>query len=109
MVERSNGQKLKALHTENGGECSTRESENYLQKECIHHQHTVLKTPNQNVVAERMNRTLTEIVGTMLSDSNLLRFWAEALLTTTYIRNRIPTTAVQKWHHMNYGHTVNQT
>ena len=50
------------------------------------HERTVPKTPEQNDVAERLNRTLVEI------DSN--RFWAEALATAAYLRNRCPTKAV---------------
>ena len=42
-----------------------------------------------------MNRTLMEAVRSMLSNARLPhRFWAEALSTATYLRNRSPTTAV---------------
>ena len=65
-------------------------------KEGVRHQFTVPKTPQQNGVAERMNRTLMEMVRSMLSDSKLQKnFWAEALLTAAYLRNRSPTTAVE--------------
>ena len=54
------------------------------------------KTPQQNGVAERMNRTLVEAVRSMLSDAKLPKcFWAEALATAVYLRNRSPTNAVQ--------------
>ena len=43
-----------------------------------------------------MNRTLVETVRAMLSDSKLpKKFWAEALSTASYVRNRSPTTAVK--------------
>ena len=43
-----------------------------------------------------MNRTLVEAVRSMLADSRLPhRFWAEALSTAVYLRNRRPTTAVE--------------
>lgn len=43
-----------------------------------------------------MNRTLVETVRAMLRDSKLpKRFWAEALSTSTYLRNRSPTRGVQ--------------
>ena len=55
------------------------------------------KTPQQNGVAERMNRTLVEIVRSMLSDAKLPKnFWAEALSTAVYLHNRSPTRAVLK-------------
>ena len=82
LVENSTGQKLKTLHTDNGGEHRFAEITMYLKKEGVHHELTVPKTPQQNGVAERMNRTLVEVVCSMLSDAKLPRmFWAEAIST----------------------------
>lgn len=68
----------------------------YLKKG-VRHEFTVPKTPQQNGVAERMNRTLIEAVRSMLSDANLpKKFWAETLATAVYLRNRSPTKAVQE-------------
>ena len=95
LVETSSGQKLKSLRTDNGGEYTSAEFTMYLKKEGVHHEFTVPKTPQQNGVAERMNRTLVEAVRSMLSDAKLSKkFWAEALSTAVYLRNRSPTTAV---------------
>ncbi|GJS96257.1 putative ribonuclease H-like domain-containing protein [Tanacetum coccineum] len=48
------------------------------------------RTPQQNGVAERRNRTLIEAARTMLADSKLpTTFWAEAVSTTCYIQNRV--------------------
>ncbi|GKC62148.1 zinc finger, CCHC-type containing protein, partial [Tanacetum coccineum] len=48
-------------------------------------------TPQQNGVAERKNRTLKEMVKSMLSYSGLSEgFWGEAMLTACYILNRTP-------------------
>ena len=63
--------------------------------EGIRNEFTIPKTPEQNGVAERMNRTLEECMRSMLSESNLpKRFWAETLSTATYLRNRSPTNAL---------------
>ena len=95
MVEKSTGKKLKAIRTDNGGEFTSREFETYLKEEGIRHELTIPKTPEQNGVAERMNRTLVEATRSMLVNSNLpYSFWAEALSTATYLRNRSPTKAV---------------
>ena len=92
MVEKSSGHKVKVLRADSG-----REIENYLKKEGIRHEYTVSKTPEQNRIAERMNRTLVETVRAMLFDSKLpKRFGAEAFSIATYIRNRNPTNAVHK-------------
>ena len=63
--ERSTGRKLKVLRTENGGEYTSAEFENYFRKEGVRRQLTKPKTPEENRVAERMNRTLMETVRSM--------------------------------------------
>ena len=105
FVEKSSGYKVKKLRTDNGGEYVSTEFEGYLKKEGIEHQYTIPKTPEQNGVSERMNRTLMETVRSMLADSRLPhRFWAEALSTAVYLINRSPTkslsdeTPFEAWH-----------
>ncbi|GJU05700.1 putative ribonuclease H-like domain-containing protein [Tanacetum coccineum] len=54
------------------------------------------RTPQQNGVTERMNRTLIEAARTMLADSLLpTTFWAEAVSTACYIFNRVRVTKPQ--------------
>ena len=94
--EESSRYKLKVLRTDNGGEFTSTEFQEYLQQEGIKHELTVPKTPEQNGVAERMNRTLVETTRSMLFGAKLpQRFWAEALSTAVYLRNRSPTKAVK--------------
>ena len=96
LVEKSSGIKVKVLCTDNGGEYTSKEFEEYLTKHGIQHELIVPKTPQQNGVAERMNRTLIESIRSMLADSKLPKcFWAEALSTATYLRNHCPTNAVE--------------
>ncbi|GJV72203.1 ribonuclease H-like domain-containing protein [Tanacetum coccineum] len=55
-----------------------------------HLQFSIARTPQQNGVAERRNRTLVEAAGTMLADSKLpTTFWAEAVNTACYVQNRV--------------------
>nr|GEY17700.1 retrovirus-related Pol polyprotein from transposon TNT 1-94 [Tanacetum cinerariifolium] len=55
----------------------------------IKREYSVAKTPQQNGVVERSNRTLIEAVRTMLVDSKLpTTFWAEAVNTACYVLNR---------------------
>ena len=50
-----------------------------------------------NGVAERRNRTLKDMVRSMISHSNLpISLWGEALKTAAYILNRVPTKATAK-------------
>ncbi|KAK4327560.1 hypothetical protein Pmani_001967 [Petrolisthes manimaculis] len=54
-----------------------------------------VKGKKQNGVSERMNRTLVEQIRAMLIDSGLPhRFWAEALSTACYLKNRSPARAL---------------
>lgn len=55
------------------------------------------KSPEQNGVAERINRTLVETVRSMLVDTVLpQKLWAEALSTAVYLHNRSPMKAVKR-------------
>ena len=77
LVENQYEKKIKIFRTDNGGEYTPVEFERYLQDEGIRHEKTIPKTPEQNGVAERMNRTLVEAVRAMLSDAKLPKtFWA---------------------------------
>ena len=71
LVENSSGHKVKKLRTDNGGEYTSTEFESYLKDEGIEHQYSIPKTPEQNGVSERRNRTLVETVRSMLADSRL--------------------------------------
>nr|GEW73764.1 hypothetical protein [Tanacetum cinerariifolium] len=56
----------------------------------IKRQFSVARTPQQNGVAERNNRTLIEAAKTMLADLQLpIPFWAEAINTSYYAQNRV--------------------
>ncbi|GKA77908.1 putative ribonuclease H-like domain-containing protein [Tanacetum coccineum] len=56
----------------------------------IKREFSVARTPQQNGVAERRNRTLIEAARTMLVDSKLpTTFWAEAVNTASYVLNRV--------------------
>jgi len=90
-------EELKALRTDNGGEYISNQFKSYLQEHGIQHQLTVAYTPQQNGVAERMNRTLLDCVRSLLHTAKIdKKFWAEALSTTVYIRNRMFTRSLPK-------------
>nr|GEX60098.1 ribonuclease H-like domain-containing protein [Tanacetum cinerariifolium] len=56
----------------------------------IKREFSVARTPQQNKVAERKNKTLIEAARTMLANSLLLTtFWAEAINTACYVQNRV--------------------
>lgn len=76
----------------------------------IQHQKTYAHTPWQNGVAERMNRTLKELVRAMIHPKAIgIEMWAEAITTAAYIR--IVSQAVdslQTLHPTKFGMAVNR-
>lgn len=96
LVEKQMSKKIKILRSDNGGEYTSNEFEQFLKDEGIRHECTVPKTPQQNGVSERMNRTLVDQIRAMLIDSGLPhKFWAEALSTACYLKNRSPARALK--------------
>ena len=69
----------------------------YLQDCGIVSQYTMPETPEHNGVAERCNKTLKDMMRSMVSRCNLLEFlWGEALKTILYILNIVPSKSVPK-------------
>nr|ABA97036.1 retrotransposon protein, putative, Ty1-copia subclass [Oryza sativa Japonica Group] len=69
--------------------------DDYCRKETIVRHHTTPYTPQQNGVAERMNRTIISKARCMLSNARMnKRFWAEA--TNTALINKSPSTPLNK-------------
>ena len=88
------GKAIGTLRTDNGGEYLFTEFQNYLKVKGIRHELTVPHSPQQNGVAERMNRTLVESARSMIAHAGVSNiFWAEAISTAADVRNRLPTTA----------------
>ena len=86
MKSRECGEQIRTLRTDNGGEYMSEEFHNYLKLKGIRHEVTVAYSPEQNGVAERMNRTLVESARTMLSHAGLPKgYWAEGVNTASYI------------------------
>ncbi|GJT95569.1 ribonuclease H-like domain-containing protein [Tanacetum coccineum] len=82
--------KVKVIRCDNGTEFKNREMNEFCEKKRILRQYSVARTPQQNRVAKRRNRTLIEAARTMLVDSKLpTTFWAEAVNTAYYVQNRV--------------------
>lgn len=91
MVENQCETKIKKFRSDNGKEFINKNFENLFKSSGIKHEKSTPYTPQQNGVAERMNRTLIEKVRCMIYDSNINKnFWAEALLAAVDIVNALP-------------------
>ena len=94
MVEKRTGKSIKCLRTDNGGEFTSVEFEQYCKDEGIVRHKTVAYT-QQNGVAEHMNQTLMERARSMITSANLQKeLWAEAVSTACYLVNRPPSIAI---------------
>ena len=97
MLETQSGNKVKKVRTDRGGEYVNRDLSKWFEQKGIVHERTAPYTPQQNGVAERLNRTLNDRVRSMLIDSGVpLDLWAEAMFTANYIRNRSPASGVTR-------------
>ena len=102
LVENQTGHKVKTLNlriktlrTDNGGEYISKALAAFYAERGIAHEFTNPHCPEQNGVAERMNRTIVESARSMLYHAKLPQhFWAEAVSTAVYLHNRSPTTAL---------------
>ncbi|GKB63886.1 putative ribonuclease H-like domain-containing protein, partial [Tanacetum coccineum] len=80
---------VRYIRTDNGTEFINQVMSKYYEGVGIFHQKSVLRTPQQNGIVERRNRTLVEAARTMLIFSKALMFlWAEAIATACYTQNR---------------------
>ncbi|GJY14842.1 putative ribonuclease H-like domain-containing protein [Tanacetum coccineum] len=66
--------KVKVIRCDNGTEFKNKEMNQFCEKNGILKQYSAARTPQQNRVAERRNRTLIEAAKTMLADSKLPTF-----------------------------------
>jgi hypothetical protein len=82
---------VKILRSDSGGEYMSHAFQSFLQQKGILSQRSCPCTPQQNGVAKRKNRHLLDVVHTLMLESFMpSRFWVEALSTTVYLINRLP-------------------
>jgi Integrase core domain/gag-polypeptide of LTR copia-type/GAG-pre-integrase domain len=91
MVKNQFSTSIKILRTDNGTEYTNLAFQEFTRRLGITHQTSCVGTPQQNGVSERKNRHLLEVARALLFSANLLKiFWADAILTSCYLINRLP-------------------
>ena len=81
---------ITSIRSDHGGEFENHAFENFCNENDISHNFSSLRTPQQNGVVERKNRSLQEIARTMFLESGLSKsFWAKIVNITCYIQNRV--------------------
>nr|GEX61297.1 retrovirus-related Pol polyprotein from transposon TNT 1-94 [Tanacetum cinerariifolium] len=89
LVQRGLQAQVRIIRTDKGTEFLNQTLHAFFATEGILHQTSVARTPKQNGVVERRNRTLVEAARTMLSAAKVpLFFWAEVIATTCFTQNR---------------------
>ena len=96
MVETEIGLKVKCLSSDNGGEYIDGGFSEYCTTQGIRMEKTIPGTPQQNGMAERMNRTLNERARNMRLHAGLPKtFWADTVSTAAYLVNRGPSVLME--------------
>ncbi|GKD57931.1 integrase, catalytic region, zinc finger, CCHC-type containing protein [Tanacetum coccineum] len=89
QVQRNLKALIMTIRTDNGTEFKNKKLRLFYAKLGVVHKTLIARTPQQNGVVERHNRTLIEAARTMLIFSKALKFlWAEAIATACFTQNR---------------------
>ena len=94
-MEKESGREIKSMRSDRGGEFTSHEFQEFCEAHGIRQPLTVPRSPQQNCVAERKNRTILDIARSMLKSKGMPKeFWAEAVACAVYLSNRSPTRSV---------------
>ena len=89
-VEKQLDRQIKALRTDRGREYLSEQFAKLCNDKDILRQLTTPRIPQQNGVVERRNRTLFEMVRSMMTQANFpIQYWGDALMIAAYILNRV--------------------
>jgi transposase InsO family protein len=90
-VENQLERKIKHLRPDRGGEYFSSTFYTFCEEHSIVHERTPPYSPKSNGIAERNNRTLTDLVNAMLETAGLSKeWWGEAMLTACHVLNHVP-------------------
>jgi len=96
LVEKESNCQIQCLRTDRGGEFRSAAFNDFCSINGIKRQLTTAYTPHQNGVSERKNRTVMNMVRSMLSARKVPKiFWPEAVVWATHVLNRSPTLFVK--------------
>ena len=88
-MEVLNNLTVRSIRSDHGIEFKNSDLDQFFEEKGISQNFPTVRTPRQNGVAERRNRTLIEAARSMLSEANLAtQFWAEAVNTACFTQNR---------------------
>lgn len=90
-AENQNGQRLKILISDGGGDFESTKFKKLCEENGIEHEVTSPYTPQYNGLTERRNRTLLDMTRSMMKTKNMPKqLWGEAIATSVYVLNKCP-------------------
>jgi transposase InsO family protein len=91
MVEKITKKNIRSLRSDRGGEYMSNQFKSYYKNHKVRRFLTVLYTPQQNGVTERKNRTILDMVRSMIKIKKMPKeFWTKFMQCVVYIQNRCP-------------------
>ena len=89
-IQNEKGFTISCIRSDHGREFENVEFDSFCDEQGIEHTFSTPRTPQQNGVVERKNRTLQEMARTILHENNLPNYFrAEAVNTSCYILYRV--------------------
>jgi transposase InsO family protein len=83
---------MKRFCNDRGGEYTSNNLSQFCAEHLIIHEVTPPYSPQSNGVAERNNRTLTDLINATLESTDMpYEWWGEAIVTTNFVLNRVVT------------------
>ena len=96
LTEKQSGKFIKVLSSDGGGEYDSHDFTYVCTQHGIQRQFTTKYTPHQNGVVEQKNRTIMNMVCSIVSHKKLSNeYWAEVVGCSVYLLNRSPTVTIQ--------------
>jgi hypothetical protein len=89
LIETQIGKRLKAIRLDWGGEFMSRDFKEFYDEHGIRREYTIPRTPQENGVVERKNKTLQEMAKSMMNEKNIGQtYWVEEIHTTVHVLNK---------------------
>ena len=90
MIQNEKRCRISTIKSDHGGEFQNERFDKFCEKQGIKHNFSTPRTPQQNGVVERKNRSLEELARILLNATDLPKyFWVDAVSTTCYVLNRV--------------------
>jgi len=90
VIQNEKGCRISTIKSDHGGEFQNERFEKFCEKQGIKDNFSAPRTPQQNGVVERKNKSLEELARTLLNATYLPKYlWADAVSTACYVLNRV--------------------